>query len=86
MAEVSRSADHHEEPASVLFLSTFPRYESIGQARGYTSNLANAIQPLFEVAGHPIISHCFAAITKLPGIREVFMVGYYDEAVFRDFI
>ena len=86
MAEVSRSADHHEEPASVLFLSTFPRYESIGQARGYTSNLANAIQPLFEVAGHPIISHCFAAITKLPEIREVFIVGYYDEAVFRDFI
>jgi hypothetical protein len=25
-AEVSRSADHHEEPASVLFLSTFLRY------------------------------------------------------------
>ncbi|KAM0723519.1 hypothetical protein Q7P37_000506 [Cladosporium fusiforme] len=43
-------------------------------------------KPLFEVAGHPIISHCFAAITKLPEIREVFIVGYYDEAVFRDFI
>ncbi|KAK5166944.1 uncharacterized protein LTR77_007673 [Saxophila tyrrhenica] len=43
-------------------------------------------KPLFEVAGHPIISHCFAAITKLPEIREVFIVGYYDESVFRDFI
>ncbi|EMC99702.1 hypothetical protein BAUCODRAFT_145086 [Baudoinia panamericana UAMH 10762] len=43
-------------------------------------------KPLFEVAGHPIISHCFAAITKVPEIREVFIVGYYDEAVFRDFI
>ncbi|GAB7363443.1 hypothetical protein MBLNU230_g3717t1 [Neophaeotheca triangularis] len=43
-------------------------------------------KPLFEVAGHPIISHCFAAITKVPEIREVFIVGYYDESVFRDFI
>ena len=38
------------------------------------------------MAGHPIISHCFAAIAKLPEIREVFIVGYYDESVFRDFI
>ncbi|TKA21993.1 hypothetical protein B0A50_08491 [Salinomyces thailandicus] len=43
-------------------------------------------KPLFEVAGHPIISHCFAAIAKVPEIREVFIVGYYDESVFRDFI
>ncbi|QIX01544.1 hypothetical protein AMS68_007061 [Peltaster fructicola] len=43
-------------------------------------------KPLFEVAGHPIISHCFAAVTKVPEIREVFIVGYYDESVFRDFI
>ncbi|KXS97112.1 hypothetical protein AC579_1320 [Pseudocercospora musae] len=43
-------------------------------------------KPLFEVAGHPIISHCFAAIARVPEIREVFIVGYYDESVFRDFI
>ncbi|EGP88391.1 mannose-1-phosphate guanyltransferase like protein [Zymoseptoria brevis] len=43
-------------------------------------------KPLFEVAGHPIIEHCFAAITRVPEIREVFIVGYYDESVFRDFI
>ncbi|KAI7002824.1 GDP-mannose pyrophosphorylase A, partial [Hortaea werneckii] len=43
-------------------------------------------KPLFEVAGHSIISHCFAAIAKVPSIREVFIVGYYDESVFRDFI
>ncbi|KAK0247274.1 hypothetical protein LTS09_017580 [Friedmanniomyces endolithicus] len=43
-------------------------------------------KPLFEVAGHAIIEHCFAAITRLPEIREVFIVGYYDESVFRDFI
>ncbi|KAF3491335.1 mannose-1-phosphate guanyltransferase [Arthroderma uncinatum] len=44
------------------------------------------ILPLFEVAGHPIIFHCLKAVAKVPGIREVILVGYYDETVFRDFI
>ncbi len=43
-------------------------------------------QPLFDVAGHPIIWHCLGAVAKVPGIREVILVGYYDESVFRDFI
>ncbi|KAK2745103.1 Proteasome subunit alpha type-2 [Myotisia sp. PD_48] len=43
-------------------------------------------KPLFEVAGHPIIFHCLKAVAKVPAIREVILVGYYDEAVFRDFI
>ncbi|KAI5282332.1 hypothetical protein KEM54_002833, partial [Ascosphaera aggregata] len=42
--------------------------------------------PLFDVAGHPIIWHCLRAVAKVPGIREVDLVGYYDESVFRDFI
>ena len=43
-------------------------------------------QPLFDVAGHPIIHHCLAAISKVPSIHEVYLIGYYDESVFRDFI
>ncbi|KAI9672961.1 MAG: Proteasome subunit alpha type-2 [Caeruleum heppii] len=43
-------------------------------------------KPLFDVAGHPIIWHCLTAIAKVPAIREVILVGYYDETVFRDFI
>ncbi|KAI9835845.1 MAG: hypothetical protein M1819_001743 [Sarea resinae] len=43
-------------------------------------------KPLFDVAGHPIIWHCFKAIEKVPEIREVFLVGYYDESVFHSFI
>ncbi|KAK2733383.1 Proteasome subunit alpha type-2 [Onygenales sp. PD_40] len=43
-------------------------------------------KPLFDVAGHPIIWHCLRAVAKVPGIREVILVGYYDETVFRDFI
>lgn len=43
-------------------------------------------QPLFDVAGHPIIHHCLTAISKVPSIHEVYLIGYYDESVFRDFI
>lgn len=38
------------------------------------------------MGGHPIIWHCLQAVAKVPGIREVILVGYYDETVFRDFI
>ena len=38
------------------------------------------------MAGHPIIWHCLTAIAKVDAIREVNLVGYYDESVFRDFI
>ncbi|KOS22194.1 putative mannose-1-phosphate guanyltransferase [Escovopsis weberi] len=45
-------------------------------------------KPLFEVAGHPIIWHCLSAIARVPNkqIQEVYIIGYYDEAVFRDLI
>ncbi|KAK4184662.1 nucleotide-diphospho-sugar transferase, partial [Podospora australis] len=43
-------------------------------------------KPLFDVAGHPIIWHCLTAINKVPSIHEVYLIGYYDESVFRDFI
>ncbi|EEY23954.1 mannose-1-phosphate guanyltransferase [Verticillium alfalfae VaMs.102] len=45
-------------------------------------------KPLFDVAGHPIIWHCLAAIGRIPDgqISEVLIIGYYDETVFRDFI
>ncbi|MCJ1334559.1 Proteasome subunit alpha type-2 [Thelotrema lepadinum] len=46
----------------------------------------NVPKPLFDIAGHPIIWHCLRAVAKVPGIREVILVGYYDESVFRDFI
>ncbi|KAL2130142.1 hypothetical protein VTI74DRAFT_6831 [Chaetomium olivicolor] len=43
-------------------------------------------KPLFDVAGHPIIWHCLTAIEKVPSIHEVYLIGYYEESVFRDFI
>ncbi|KAF2239624.1 nucleotide-diphospho-sugar transferase [Viridothelium virens] len=43
-------------------------------------------KPLFDVAGHPILEHCLNAVAKVPDIKEVFIIGYYEESVFRDFI
>ncbi|RVX72518.1 hypothetical protein B0A52_03708 [Exophiala mesophila] len=43
-------------------------------------------KPLFDVAGHPIIWHCLKAVSRVPDIKEVILIGYYDESVFRDFI
>ncbi|GKT91405.1 GDP-mannose pyrophosphorylase [Colletotrichum tofieldiae] len=52
------------------------------------SSFSRRPQTLFEVAGHPIIWHCLAAIERVPGkeITEVLIIGYYEESVFRDFI
>ena len=40
------------------------------------------------MAGHPIIWHCLSAIARVPNkhIQEVYIIGYYDESIFRDFI
>jgi mannose-1-phosphate guanylyltransferase len=43
-------------------------------------------KPLFPVAGHAIIEHCFRAVADVPDIKEVFIVGYYEESVFAPFI
>ncbi|KAM0513645.1 hypothetical protein ACHAPE_007695 [Trichoderma viride] len=43
-------------------------------------------KPLFEVAGHPIIWHCLSSVARVKQIQDVYIIGYYDESVFRDFI
>ncbi|RPA71323.1 nucleotide-diphospho-sugar transferase [Ascobolus immersus RN42] len=43
-------------------------------------------KPLFDVAGHPIIWHNLKALAKTPGIKEVILIGYYDESVFAPYI
>lgn len=41
---------------------------------------------MFDVAGHPIIWHNLTALAKVDSVKEVILIGYYDESVFRDFI
>ncbi|KAK6382862.1 hypothetical protein LTS17_003532 [Exophiala oligosperma] len=59
---------------------------SRNKASGPNAVTKAVILPLFEVAGHPIIWHCLKAVSKVPDIKEVILIGYYDESVFRDFI
>ncbi|PHH82330.1 hypothetical protein CDD82_6304 [Ophiocordyceps australis] len=77
-----RSKDHHGATKAVILVG--------GPSRGtrFRPLSLDLPKPLFEVAGHPIIWHCLEAIARVPNklIQEVYIIGYYDEAVFRDFI
>jgi mannose-1-phosphate guanylyltransferase len=76
-----RTVSRHEVPPAVY-----------GAAQGRSPLITFRIppltlrQPLFPVAGHPIIEHCFRAVANVPEIKEVFVVGYYEESVFHPFI
>ncbi|VVT54619.1 uncharacterized protein SAPINGB_P004166 [Magnusiomyces paraingens] len=41
---------------------------------------------LFPVAGKPIVSHAIDAIAGIDSIKEILLIGFYDDAVFKDFI
>lgn len=46
----------------------------------------DAPKPLFPIAGKPIIWHHLEALAKVPSVKEVLLIGFYDEYVFRNFI
>ncbi|KAI7879481.1 nucleotide-diphospho-sugar transferase [Lichtheimia hyalospora FSU 10163] len=46
----------------------------------------NVPKPLFPVAGAPIISHHLAALTKVDGLKEVLIVGFFEDNVFSRFV
>eukprot|EP00172_Hildenbrandia_rubra_P000441 Plantae.Rhodophyta-Hildenbrandia_rubra.ctg12150.p1 GENE.Plantae.Rhodophyta-Hildenbrandia_rubra.ctg12150~~Plantae.Rhodophyta-Hildenbrandia_rubra.ctg12150.p1 ORF type:complete len:425 (+),score=57.38 Plantae.Rhodophyta-Hildenbrandia_rubra.ctg12150:266-1540(+) len=43
-------------------------------------------KPLFPIAGSPMIKHHIEALSKVPGLIEVILMGFYDESPFRAFI
>ncbi|KAI8381516.1 nucleotide-diphospho-sugar transferase [Radiomyces spectabilis] len=43
-------------------------------------------KPLFPVAGAPIISHHLAALSKVNGLKEVLIIGFFEDHVFSRFI
>lgn len=43
-------------------------------------------KPLFPVAGHPIIWHHLEALSKVEGLQEVLLIGFYEDTVFDRFI
>lgn len=46
----------------------------------------NTPKPLFPVAGEPIIYHHLKACAKIPGLKEVLLIGFYDPALFTSFM
>ncbi|KAI8081511.1 nucleotide-diphospho-sugar transferase [Halteromyces radiatus] len=43
-------------------------------------------KPLFPVAGAPIISHHLAALSKVEGLQEVLIIGFFEDNVFARFL
>ncbi|KAK9467301.1 nucleotide-diphospho-sugar transferase [Lipomyces arxii] len=41
---------------------------------------------LFPVAGRPILSHALSALSKVPTLKEVLLIGFFDDSVFKDFL
>ncbi|KAJ3015162.1 Proteasome subunit alpha type-2 [Thoreauomyces humboldtii] len=43
-------------------------------------------KPLFPIAGRPMIHHHISALARLPGMREVLIVGSFENSVFDGFL
>ena len=43
-------------------------------------------KPLFPIAGHPIIYHHVAALAKISGMKEIYLIGFFDNSVFDGFL
>ncbi|CAN6617464.1 mannose-1-phosphate guanyltransferase [Trichomonascus vanleenenianus] len=41
---------------------------------------------LFPVAGKPLLSHSVDAVAKVPTVKEIILIGFYEDAVFDEFI
>jgi mannose-1-phosphate guanylyltransferase len=43
-------------------------------------------KPLFPVAGQSLISHHLSALSKIQGLQEVLIIGFFENTVFQRFI
>lgn len=46
----------------------------------------NVPKPLFPVAGKPIISHHIAALSKIEDLKEILLIGFFEDSVFSSFL
>ncbi|KAF9145932.1 Proteasome subunit alpha type-2 [Mortierella sp. GBA39] len=46
----------------------------------------NVPKPLFPVAGKPIISHHIAALSKVEDLKEILLIGFFEDSVFSSFL
>ena len=43
-------------------------------------------KPLFPIAGRPMIWHGIQALSKVEGLKEVILIGFFDDTVFAQFL
>ncbi|KAJ3080313.1 hypothetical protein HK102_003143 [Quaeritorhiza haematococci] len=43
-------------------------------------------KPLFPIAGSPMIYHHVAALAKLPGMKEILLIGFFEQSKFDRFL
>ncbi|KAI5481123.1 hypothetical protein MNV49_005558 [Pseudohyphozyma bogoriensis] len=43
-------------------------------------------KPLFPIAGRAIVWHAIQALSKVEGLQEVLLIGFYDDSVFSHFV
>jgi mannose-1-phosphate guanylyltransferase len=43
-------------------------------------------KPLFPIGGKPMIYHHVNALSKVPGMKEVLIIGFYEAGVFDRFL
>lgn len=46
----------------------------------------NCPKPLFPIAGRPLIHHHLDALSKVEGLKEVLIIGLFEDKVFAPFI
>jgi mannose-1-phosphate guanylyltransferase len=46
----------------------------------------NKPKPLFPVAGFPMVYHQVSALAKLPDLKEILLIGFYEPNLFQQFI
>jgi mannose-1-phosphate guanylyltransferase len=43
-------------------------------------------KPLFPVAGAPLVHHHLSALSKVKELKEVLIIGFFEDSVFSQFI
>ncbi|KNE66323.1 hypothetical protein AMAG_10546 [Allomyces macrogynus ATCC 38327] len=46
----------------------------------------NVPKPLFPIANQPLLYHHLAALADVPGLRDVALIGFFEDAVFAPFL
>ncbi len=79
--EKSRTSTKHLEMYKAVILIAGPQKGT--RFRPLSLDLP---KPLFQVAGIPIVQHHIEALAKVPGLKDVLILGFYPTSEMADFV